>query len=251
MVINDKKRCQYNNNIVLNGTKLSRIGKKEPEEGFKFVGIILDEDLNWSLHIKYIISKVKKNLYVLSVNKKLLPLRVRMLLYNALVKPTLDYGLLIWGGKQNKALNILQKKAVRTISLSSHNAHTNKLFIRNNILKLDELTKISMLRLMHSVAYGYAPVNILTSFSLNTNYTRSGSMLNFMLPSNLKIEKTNIFYLGPVIWNELEMELKLLDEFRQLRSILKYEYINNYRSIPDCKVKNCYVCLLTKEVTNL
>jgi hypothetical protein len=56
--------------------------------------------------------------------------------------------------------NKIQKKAIRIMTNSNYNAHTNPLYIEHGILPYDLLIKQSQLLFMHSIAYEYAPTSI-------------------------------------------------------------------------------------------
>ena len=59
-------------------------------------------------------------------------------------------------GNINRLL-IQQKKAIRTITKSSYNTHTEPLFQQLNILPLEKIILQAKLTFMHSVYYGHAP----------------------------------------------------------------------------------------------
>ena len=66
---------------------------------FKYLGVILSSTFTWSDHVEYISSKVNKNLGLLRRIKYYLPYNARLLFYNSLVLPILDYiyADLVWG----------------------------------------------------------------------------------------------------------------------------------------------------------
>ena len=87
-------------------------------------------------------------------------------LYYAIMYPFLIYGLLAWGSTYPttlKGIVILQKKAVRIITSSKHDAHTctSLLFHQLSILKLSDLV------FMHTALFMFDFYNntILSSFS--------------------------------------------------------------------------------------
>ena len=59
-------------------------------------------------------------------------------IYNALILPHLNYGVILCGNDQSRVA-ILQRKAMRAISNSSYNAHTDVLFKNLKILKFQNL----------------------------------------------------------------------------------------------------------------
>ena len=65
-----------------------------------------------------------------------------MTLYFAMIHPHISYGILAWGNATQTTLKrtmTLQKRALRTINNVSYNSHTDPLFKKSNILKLNDL----------------------------------------------------------------------------------------------------------------
>ncbi len=76
-------------------------------------------DFTWTEHVQHIVVKVNKRLSLLRRIKHLLPFTARLLFYNNLVLPILDYADIVWGDKDNVTLmndlQILQNKAAKII----------------------------------------------------------------------------------------------------------------------------------------
>ena len=94
---------------------------------FNCLGQIMDEHINWKCHVENISNKCSKTIGVLNKLKYFLPLTIKLILYNSLILPHLNYGIMTWGYKCD-GINKLQKKATRIVSLSKYNAHTEPLF---------------------------------------------------------------------------------------------------------------------------
>ena len=64
----------------------------------------------------------------------------------------IDYGISLWGSAAQTALkpiDVLQKKALCIITNSAYNAHTDPLFKNQNILKVKDLHKLHVGKLMY------------------------------------------------------------------------------------------------------
>ena len=107
-------------------------------EKFNFLGIWLDTNLNWNGHIDVISRKISKTIGVINRLKHFLPQNILLTLYNSMILPYINYGLLSWGWKANKLIK-LQKKSVRIITNSKYNSHCDPLFKRLKILKAPDL----------------------------------------------------------------------------------------------------------------
>ncbi len=59
--------------LNIGGGKNERIGRDCNTKFFKFVGILLDDELKWDKHINYVENKIASSIYALSQTKKLFP----------------------------------------------------------------------------------------------------------------------------------------------------------------------------------
>ena len=101
---------------------------------FNFLGLIMDEHLNWKSHFENISNKCSNTIGVLNILKDILPLTVKLMLYNSLILPHPIYGIVTWGYKCD-GINKLQKKVIRIVSLFKYNAYTEPIFKRLHLLK--------------------------------------------------------------------------------------------------------------------
>ena len=65
----------------------------------KFVGLKIDELLNWDYQIEHVSNKIASSIFALNQIKNILPLNIRLLVCNALVMPHIKYGIITWGGE--------------------------------------------------------------------------------------------------------------------------------------------------------
>ena len=70
------------------------------------------------------------------------------MIYNSLALPHINYGLLLWGQNQGRIFK-LQKWAMRAITCSKYNAHTEPIFAKLKLLKIEDIHKIALLKLFH------------------------------------------------------------------------------------------------------
>ena len=99
-------------NIRIDGQPISEVNHT------KFLGVIIDNKLNWSHHINYISSKVSKGIGIIIKGRKVFDQATLLSLYNTMVYPYLSYCVHVWGSAYDYRLNSickLQKKAVRII----------------------------------------------------------------------------------------------------------------------------------------
>ena len=96
-------------------------------DSFNFLGITIDKHLAWKEHINLVANKISRTVGVINRLKYYIPENVQLTIYNTLIIPHLNYEILTWGFNSDRILTI-QKKAVRSITLSKYNAHAEPIF---------------------------------------------------------------------------------------------------------------------------
>ena len=110
-----------------------------------FLGFRLDDNLNWNDHLEKLSCKLSRTLGIINKLKYVLPRNVLLQLYNSLFLPHVNYGILIWGHNYER-IEKLQKRAVRFITQSKYLAHTDPIFIKLNLLKIQDIFKLNQLK---------------------------------------------------------------------------------------------------------
>ena len=85
----------------------------------KFLGVILDNKLNWHAHCDYICSKMFKGIDIIIKARKVFNEATLLSLYNSLILPYVSYCIHVWGRAYDTHLKhvlVLQNKAVRVIA---------------------------------------------------------------------------------------------------------------------------------------
>ena len=102
----------------------------------KYLGVCIDQNLTWNVHIEHINISPKKNascIGILKRSRSFFPFETLLCIYNALVQPHFDYCSVVWGNC-NKSRSIklqkLQNRAARILTSSSYDANADDLFVR-------------------------------------------------------------------------------------------------------------------------
>lgn len=207
----------------------------EEKSHIKYLGIMLDSNLNWKNHVQYISKKIKRSIGIISKIRYYVALDVLISLYHALLYPFLIYGIVIWGNTYPTNLNplfILQKRAIRIITISKFDEHSSPLFKQTEILKFFDLVTFHVSIFMFKYYNKQLPTifdDYFISVSNVHNYnTRLSSKQAFSLPrvrTNYGIY--NIRFAGAKVWNSLEPDLKLLS-IRAFKARLKSTFTMKY-----------------------
>ena len=156
----------------------------------KYLGMNLDQHLNYKSYIESIAKKVARATGIFWKLRKFSPAKTLLNLYNALIKPHLLYGLVIWGSTDlctiQQPLQLLQNNAVRAITGISRFEHITPSFRRLDILKIHDLCNIEIALNMHEFKNDKLPDTFQNYFTLPSNVhhysTRSKFQLTFLCP---------------------------------------------------------------------
>ena len=158
--------------------------------------------LNFKHHIDAIHSRVSRSLF--AIDKKALKT-----LYSSLVHSHFSYCIPIWSCASRNNLNkleLLQKKAIRTISLSKYNAHTVPIFKKTEILPIKDQATYSSLLTMYDYVHQRLPCSFDNLWKKNN--TRANRVLRnanlFNIPF-IRLESQKHFPISnfPRLWNEI------------------------------------------------
>ena len=200
----------------------------------KFLGLLLDQHLCWDQHIQYCAKKISSGLYALNSAKHILNSCHLRMLYHTMVNPYLLYGNILWGGayqKYTKRLNIMQKRAIRTIMNATYNEHTSPLFKATNILKLTDLHDFQVIKFMGKYMHNELPLSLLELFQsqvVNHEHdTRHRDGPNLPL-SHSEIMRRSIFHRGPNLWMNLPNHLRTTATTNALVNNWRKDKISQY-----------------------
>jgi len=237
-----QKRICYPD-IFLDSNKIELVNE------FNFLGFQLDYKLSWTSHINNISTKIAKVTGIIHRLKNFLPQNILQNIYNALILPHLNYGSLLWQKQSNKLL-ILQKKAVRAITCSKYNAHTNKLFKELKILKCDDICALHAYTFCYKLENGILPEyfysGIFTKvYNVHNYFIRN--INDYLLPVvRHDYAKCGLRFKIPKFFNEMDwmIQSKIYTHSLQgFKLYVKKKLMNKYLEI--CNIANCFVCSRT------
>ena len=133
-------------------------------------------------------------------------------LYYSLFNSHLSYGIALWGVANSTLLEkivLLQKRAIRIITNSDFLAHTNLLFSKLNILKLDDIYTLKLYSLMWDYDHNLIPSSLNIWFNkipchdYETRFVTKGKLTPCVVKST-KYGLRSFRYQGRNILNELK-----------------------------------------------
>ena len=107
-----RRRLIDNFVVSIDNTVIQRVNEA------RFLGVIVDDKLTWSSHIKTVRSKMARYVGIMYRIKKLIPLSVRLQIYHSFVQSHLNFCSLVWGFACKSNIDTLfaqQKKGMRAV----------------------------------------------------------------------------------------------------------------------------------------
>ena len=241
MIFDGMKLNRINDlNISINNELLNKV------ECFSFLGITIDDKLNWKSHLSSLAMKLTRSNAVLSRLKNFLPTHILKLLYFSMFSAYLNYGILCWGFSSDHIFK-LQKKCIRIISKSKYNAHTDPIFKEMRILKVNDMLQLKMILFYFDYERLALPLNLNHNFLIQKNRIHVHNTRNsqdFRVPStNTNYGRLKLRYALPIVLNNVNtflMTLILSESKHKVKSHFKQSCFDNYAV--NCNIINCYIC---------
>ena len=105
---------------------------------------LIDENLNWKIHINEISTKLIKSNATLSKLRYFVNKNILLSVYYGIFHPHLTYLSLVWGQTKFSLnrITLLQKGAIRILHSAAYRDHTCPLFHRYKVLKFVDLVSL-------------------------------------------------------------------------------------------------------------
>ena len=213
--------------IKIKGTKIKQVTET------KFLGVTIDENLNWDAHISNLSKKLSCSAGILNSIMKNIPAELYKDLYYTLFESHLTYGITVWGGVKNNKIETLfkiQKKCIRILfgdkeaylnkfktcartrefnhqNLTANfyrREHTKPLFNSKSIMNVKNLYIYHCANEIFKILKFRTPISMFELLNLST---RAGKATLLVTPN----PSNNFFYFGSLIWNVVRDLVKMYD----------------------------------------
>ena len=181
----------------------------------KYLGVQVDQFLNWDEHLVTITKKVSRGLGMLRYAKRYLPLVIVQAMYKSLVEPHFRYCCPVWGAAGITVLQKLQKlqnRAARIVTNSPYEAHSQPLIQKLGWPTIQELIESETGEVVYKALLNEAP-DYLKGLFHRLSDTQSRMLRNSNTDLRIPLFKTSsgqksFEFRGAPIWNNLSNEAK-------------------------------------------
>ena len=228
--------------LFLNNTRL----KEATNE--KIFGVKIDKHLKWDKHIDFLISKLNSRICLLKRAKGYLTIQCRKLLYNAIIKPILEYCCTVWGNcsKENLIrLLRIQKRCARLILDAKFTDNSVKLFTKLEWLPIDDTICIRKLYLLHKICSGHCP----DYFSPYIRYlrhthsynTRATTKNNLVLPKYKRVSGCRTFHASAIrLWNNVDVSIRNISSHKQFIGKVKQKLLKHNGALESYDISSTF-----------
>ena len=189
--------------ISIDGHKIEEVKQT------KFLGVILDNKLNWHAHCEYICGKISKGIGIIIKVRKVFNETTLLSLYNSLILPYVSYCIDVWGKAYDthlKHVMVLQNKAVRVIAGVPPRTNADNLYLELDVLSVKKIFVYAISIFMYKYMNGMLPELFRDMFtpisdihSYDTRQAKNKKL--FVSFKSTSRGQQSVTYIGPHVWN--------------------------------------------------
>ena len=200
--------------LKIRGSELDVVNKTT------YLGVHVDNSLDWKEHIKTVSTKVSRAIGFLKHAKNILPIASLKTLYSSIVEPHFRYCCSVWGCCGTTDIDQLQKlqnRAARIVTNSRFDAPSRPLIeslgwktVRDLV---DQDSRLMVYKSINGLASQYMS-NLFTRNSACSSRNLRNTKTDLRLPKKTSANGQKCFsYRGAKLWNSLSAEIKQAPSF--------------------------------------
>ena len=223
MLFNNHKNVISHTGLIIGADEVTKV------HSIKFLGIEIDDKLNWLNHIKRVEKKLSTANFILRNLRYKINQNTALKLYDTLVLPHLIYCNSVWGNAcKTYTLNIfrLQKRILRVCS-DKKMLTSAALFNQVNKLSFYNINKLQISQIVFKFFYSLntLPDCIVTLFKKisDVHHFHTRSLDNFCLftqSCRINTRKASLKVYAPTVWNKIPIFIRQINSI----SLFKKEY---------------------------
>lgn len=200
-----------NLNVTYNNTNI------EKTDQFKYLGVIIDNKLNWNLQIQ---NTIKKAASMAGIFKKIsdsIPTTICKTIYYSLFHSNITYGMLVWGTGTKQNLNkvqSMQNRAIKNLYHYKRDERTQTIHAKHGFLTVSENIKYIQCSHIHNIINKFIHTNttLTTNNTLHTHATRSANKIYQTKNNTIRMGLNSVSYQAIKGYNNLPENIKILNK---------------------------------------
>ena len=193
---------------------------------YKYLGIHLDQTLNFKYHLDTLLKLINHKLYMFSKIRKYLTVTSAITIYKTMILPYFDYGDVIYMSSNIPEKGKLDKNHIRGLRISFK---IQGKIEKNDLFNLAKISNLENRRKLHLRYFMFKNKKKCIIKEENAVETRGNSGPTFEVKKpNCESYKRNIYYSGAIEWNNLDADVRKLEQSIQFKRIQKSWLLNTY-----------------------
>ena len=201
---------------------------------YKYLGVVIDNKLNWGPHIEHTAPKIAKACGALARLRNCTNTDVLKNVFHALIHSYLRYGILIWGNASQSVLSPLQillNKAVRIMTFAPYgNIDLNPAYDYLKILDVAQTYMLETGKFQYKFKKDLLPTEIGNYFKTSADRliqhdyglrSRNDNKAPRFFSCSKTVEKSIQFNKGIQIWNAMPLDIKNSESLSIFKSSYK------------------------------
>src|SRR5271156_2481630 len=217
--MNIKGRKRYNEDqidITISGNKIEKVNN------FKYLGIIIDNKLNWNDHVKNVVKNIQKLIPIFYNIRNFTHQKVCIQLYKSVVISKINYGLEIYGNRDLTKIQNCADKILEIISFNKNNNDIQKLKRENKIMQIVDNKNLLWIKLSRDIIYNSINLPYYFKKLIEIKDSRNGLIKSTTYRKSKYGDKLS-YNIMETLWNKLDINT------RKIQEILFFnENITNY-----------------------
>ena len=229
IVANKNKPQEENFEIKINDVKLKQC------TSYKYLGVYIDEELNWKSHVNYLCEKISKVCGIFAKLRHCVGFDILKTVYHALVASHLNYCNLIWGNANNyvlKPLITLQNRVLKIMTFAPFaTSNVKQIYDDLELLNLNQMHNLAKAKFAYKHKNDMLPSNfdnyLHSTESIHTRNLRSTSSGNYrQVWGKLSHGFEMIQYDGAKLWNSIPVNIRNVENLKNFSEIYKIHLLN-------------------------
>ena len=214
--------------VIVNETPIEKV------QCSRYLGLIIDEQMNWQVHIQQVKSVLSPYNFVLKRTKYSVPVTTKISLYYAHIHSRLVHLISIRGYTTTsnlQQLQVIQNKAIRSLfwhEYQTTSQDTEQIMKKYKIMNILKLRRFDSSTLIYKIKNEMIRHNIdLPTFSNIHGYTTRGRN-DFVIPrARMNILYNSIFVKGLAEYNQLPIMVKNAENFLRFKQKLRTHLLSS------------------------
>ena len=201
---------------------------------YKYLGVTLDGQLNYNLHVNKIIGSVTSKLRQFKRMRTFLNTKAAILVYKSMLLPILEYGDVFLSASTDvnkRRLQILQNKGLRCALNKGIETSTNELHAEAHLLRLKFRREQHTLNYMYDLSLDASLMKVKPKEGIKIR-SHNKRLMKIKRPKTERFKKS-LAYAGPKKWNDLPEQFHLTrhkDAYKTLVSKLVSQKAADFES---------------------